>query len=255
MKVRILITLLACTVVTACKKSDDKTNPDKDPAATSYTPSTEIYADQPVMYTNNGIVTDQSLIKAFLTRRGNVERFTFDTPGSTVIGSYTVELSDAGALIGPAKRATYEVMTDSLLVLVDSEKKTPDNKAGVTDTIGNLVNAYGPVAKCPDFYKLACPYSERFVLQLKGGKMYVPYVISLVTVTYDKHVLGVQVPFTQAGFYSAGTAGLVNQTALLDKLAGYETITYQDATSGQAVTTNRYDTTVVQVLKRELIKQ
>lgn len=257
MKVRFLITLLACTVIFSCKK-DEKTDDDdhpRPPGVIEFTPSTEIYADQAVMYTNNGTITDQAVIKAFLTRRGHVERFTFETPGTTVIGSYTMKLRDNGAEIGPEKTARWESSDDSTDVLSDYKEITPDNKASLTDTINNLINAYGPAAKCPDFYNVPCQYAERYILQRKGEKNYSPYIISLVSVTYDKNLMGMQVPTTSLGFYSSGSNGVVNSAVLEKQLSSHQTITIYDASTDQYMTTNRYDTTVVQVLKREMIRK
>lgn len=261
MKKTMLIALLACTVVAACsKKSDDKVtdpNPDNNgpvKKGATYQSSEAIYAEQAVMYTNNGVITDQAVIKEYLTRKEYAAEFTFETAGKANVGRYTLKLEENGALIGPDQKVEYAVNNDSLLLLADVTSLTPNNKAGIKDTIYNLINAFGPVAECKGFYTTPCPYKEKYPIQIKSGKMYIPYMLAYVAVTYNQYVFGSLIPVTTYSYYS-GEKALVNGKAIQEKLENNTTITYYDSVYEREFTTPRYDTTVVQVLKRELIKQ
>src|SRR3954463_2685372 len=111
---RILITLLACSALFSCTKDDAA------PAKDSYKPDNTIIADAPLMYTQDGVIHDQSLMKDYLKRRGFTQTaYAFDnaTASAALFSSYTLEFNAGkNVLLGNVNGEIIE-QNDSLILI------------------------------------------------------------------------------------------------------------------------------------------
>lgn len=235
---KMLILLSICTCVFACSKNDNETSPGNG----SYQPSDVVTVDAPVMYTGNGIVTDQALIKDYVTRRGRLASFTFDatTASGANFSSFSLTFEDDKNVIRGNKKAEIISKNDTLMMLadVDFTEDSPDPEKTVSDSLLDLVQLGGPVTECPTYYTAPCKYKKKYPVLIIGGQYYLPYVVATVTsTTWVPTPFGVPMEWTETS-HEAGQIMLFNRD-VISQLSRF----------------NATDTLVVQIARRVLTKQ
>jgi hypothetical protein len=243
---RILITLLICTGIVSCTKDD---NVKKD----SYLPADVVIADEPVMYTNNGISHDQAVMKDYLKRRGVLASYAFDhsTPSTASLSSYSLEFQTGkNVLIGKTNAEIID-QNDSLMMIALLDSSVPEvGEKSWSDSLMDRVNKNGPLAECPAYYTAPCPYRKKYPLQIIDGQYYIPYVVATVsTNAFIPTDFGVLMDYTYFTF-KAGESMLFN-TDVTGQLGGTLSYTFHQ----NEYTLDRYDTVIVQTMRRHLIKQ
>lgn len=235
---KMLILLSICTCVFACSKDDNET-----PSGNgSYQPSDVVTVDAPVMYTGNGVVTDQAIIKDYIIRRGLLTSFTFDatTASGAKYSSFSLTFKDDKNVLLGNKKAEIISKNDTLMMLADIDftEDSPDPEKSVSDSLLDLVQLGGPVTECPTYYTAPCKYKKKYPVLITGGQYYLPYVAATVTsTTWVPTPFGVPMEWTE-------TSHEVGQVMLFNR----------DVTS-QLSRANATDTLVVQIARRALTKQ
>ena len=243
---KILITLLVCTGIFSCSKD----NPD--PAKDSYKPGNVIIADAPVMYTNDGVIHDQALMKDYLTRRGiPLTSYVFDGSAPPALTSYTLEFqAGKNVLIGNIK-AEIISQNDSLILMAGVESSVIEiGQKSWSDSLMDKVNLNGPLAECPTYYTAPCPYRKKYPLQIINAEYYIPYVVATISTNANIPTsFGVPMDYTNMT-HKAGETLLFNKS-MTTTLGG--TVTYKS--NNIDYTLDRYDTVLVQTMRQRLVKQ
>jgi hypothetical protein len=244
---RILIVLMISTSLFSCNKEDNTINN----GHKSYKPEGTIIADEPVMYTKNGIVNDKAIIKDYLTRREVLASYAIDQSISAdKLSSYTFEfLSDSTVLRGN-EHVDIISKTDNVMMLaaLDSAVSVVGKKS-ITDSLMDMVNLNGPLAECPTYYTAPCMYRQKYPLQIKDGQYYIPYVVAAVSTNYPvPTIFGVPMDYTVFTF-RRGESMFFNES-MTTKPGG--TVTYTD--NNTTYTVDRQDTVVIQTMRQRMIK-
>jgi hypothetical protein len=249
---KILITLLTCTCIYSCSKNDDNATPGSKNGS-SFKPSGVVTADKPVMYTNGGVaINDQAIIKDYLTRRGWVSDYVFDTQtaDANTFSSYTLEFSDDKTLMGNTKvEIVNETDTSKLMAVLDSAA-TPAGQKSWTDSLMDMVNKNGPLAECPSYYTDPCSYRKKYPLLIANSTLYIPYVVaSITTNVMIPTQFGVPMDYT-VYTHKKGETMIFNKS-MVSKLG--RTLPYTSGSLTYLLQSN--DTLVVQTLRQQMVKQ
>jgi len=247
---RVMIALMACTFLFACKKDDATPDPYNN-SDESYQSTNEIISDGAVMYTNNDIIHDQALIADYITRMG----FSPETPGPNDLSSYSLTFTGGNNVLRGTRKAEIISKNDSLMVIAELESTTdnPGPKA-VSDSLLDLLPQYGPLAECPTYYTNPCSYRKKFPILISKGNYSLPYYVAIASTTTWRPIFGMMMAFTNKG-YIAGPSMILNDSLLIDKIKNNTTLTYHDDVLQRDITTQRYDTVVVRIMHRPLKKQ
>lgn len=246
---KILITLLVCIGTFSCSKDDNGTNGGKD----AYKPDNVIISDEPVMYTKNGIIHDQAIMKDYLTRRGGLSAYAFDkaTQPASMFSSYTLEFqAGKNVLIGNRKAEIID-KNDSVMIMavLDSSISEIGNKSW-SDSLMDKVNKNGPLAECPTYYTDPCSYRKKYPIQIINGQYYIPYVIASVSVNaFVPTMFGATMDVTSFK-HQVGQSMLFNKS-MTATLGGSMTV----PGNGVNYTVDRYDTLIIQTMRQRMIKQ
>ncbi|PWV54490.1 hypothetical protein [Chitinophaga sp. S165] len=158
---KMLTLLLLCVTVFSCSK-DDNTAPGN--GLESYRPSDDVSVDAPVMYTYNGVVHDQKIIKDYIVRRGHAAYFTFDasTTSGAALSSFTLEFQDDKNVLRGNQKTEIISKNDTLLMLaaIDSTQDSPKPEKNIADSLMDLVELGRPVTDCPTYYSDPCKYRK-----------------------------------------------------------------------------------------------
>lgn len=247
---RILIALMACTFLFACKKDDATPDPYNN-SDESYQPTNDIIADGAVMYTNNDIIHDQALIADYITRM----RYSPETPGPNDLSSYSLTFTGGNNVLRGNIKAEIINKNDSLMVIAEMDNTT-DNPGprSVCDTLLDLLPKYGPLVECPTYYTNPCSYRKKFPILISKGNYSLPYYVAIASTTTWRPVFGMMMAFTNKS-YIAGPTMISSDSLLIDKIRNNTTLTYYDDVLQRDITTQRYDTIVVRTMHRPLKKK
>jgi hypothetical protein len=206
------------------------------------------------MYTNGGVaINDQAIIKDYLTRRGWVSDYVFDTPtaDASMFTAYTLEFTDAkNTVIGNTKGEIVD-KTDTLILMAALDGAvTPAGQKSWSDSLMDMVNKNGQLAECPSYYINPCSYRKKYPLLIADSNYYIPYVVASITTN-------VMIP-TQFGVsmdYSVYThkkgETMIFDKSMVSKLG--RTLPYTSGNLTYILQSN--DTLVVQTLRQKMVKQ
>ncbi len=236
---KMLILLLLCVTAFSCSK-DDNTSPGHD--LESYRPSDDVSVDAPVMYTANGVIHDQKIIKDYIVRRGDAAYFTFDasTASGANLSSFTLEFQDDKNALRGNQKVEIISKNDTLIMLaaIDSTQDSPKPEKNIADSLMDLVELGGPVSECPTYYTDPCKYRKKYPILISGGKYYIPYVTATVTsTTWVPTPFGVPMEWTETS-HVHGPVMRFNKEVISHLGSGQYT-----------------DTLVVQIARRALTRQ
>jgi|GEM_PF-988036 len=249
---RVLIALMACSFLFACKKDNNDATPDPyNNSDESYQPTNEIISDGAVMYTNNDVIHDQALISDYITRMG----YPAETPGPNDLSSYSLTFTGGNNVLRGNRKAEIISKNDTLMTIAELDYTT-DNPGprSVPDTLLDLLPKNGPLSECATYYTNPCSYRKKFPILISGGNYAIPYFVATVSTTTWRPIFGIMMPFTNKG-YTAGPSMILNDSLLINKIKNNTTLTYYDDVLQREITTQRYDTIVVQIMHRPLKKQ
>lgn len=237
---KMLILSLMCICVFACSKDEDENSPGA--GSESYRPADVVTVDAAVMYTGNNVITDQALIRDYVSRREFLSHFTFDatTVSGANFSSYTMNFQDGKNVMLGNKKAEVISKNDTLMMLaaVDATVDQPKPNKTVSDSLLNLVELGGPVTECPSYYTNPCEYRKKYPTLIIGGQYYIPYVVAVVTsTTFVPSPFGVPMEWTEKSAI-AGPVMRFNRDVV-----------------SQLSKSNARDTLVVQIARRALIRQ
>jgi uncharacterized protein YcfL len=250
---RILIALIISVCLFSCSK--DKNDDTINSGHESYKPDASVTADEPVMYTKDGVIHDKAVIKNYLTRRQVLSYYVFDQSTGDAsglgLGSYTLEFtSDKNVLLGNIK-GEITSKNDTLMMIagVETSVSEPGQKS-LSDSLMDMVNKNGPLAECPTYYTAPCPYKKKYPMLIKGSEYYIPYVVATAsTNVLVPTMLGVPMDYTYFT-HKQGESMLFNES-MITKLGGTVVITSNNLN----YVVDKNDTLVIQQLRRRMIKQ
>ncbi|SFF02243.1 hypothetical protein SAMN05518672_11487 [Chitinophaga sp. CF118] len=247
---KILITLLTCTCLFSCTKDDNNT---PGSGNESYKPGNVITTDAPIMYTKNGIVHDQTLIKDYITRMGFISSYSFDqsAPYGGTLSSFTMTFTgDKSILLGNTK-AEITSKNDTLMMIAAVESSTDQiGKKSLTDSLMDLVNKNGARAECPTYYTAPCSYRKKYPMLIANGNYYIPYVIATVSTTTSTPT-SFGVPYVSTVFtHKEGQIMLFNENIIAE--LGKQ-LYVKDGSLTYIV--DREDTLVIQRARQLMVKQ
>jgi hypothetical protein len=248
---RILITLLICAGIFSCSKDKDDTS--NGSGKNAYKASTVVTINEPVMYTNNGEVHDPAIIKDYVTRRNVLSYYVFDksTADASMFSTYTLEFQgDKNTLIGNMKAEIIDKNDSLILMAVLDSSISEIKQKSWSDSIMDKVNKNGPLAECATYYTDPCPYRKKYPLLIVDGQYYIPYVVATAsTNAFVPTVFGVSVDYTYFT-HQAGESMIFNKS-MTSTLGG--TVTGKSGELNYIA--DRYDTLVVQTMRRIMVKQ
>jgi hypothetical protein len=248
---RVMIALIACTFLFACSKDDkNDTTPDPYNNDESYQPSADVILEEPVMYTNNSVIHDQALIADYVARIG------YQRPALTGndLSSYSLTFTGGNNVLLGNIKATIINKNDSLMLIEAVDYANEETrKKSVCDTLLDLLPKNGPLAECPTYYTNPCKYKKKYPVLISGGNYYIPYLVTSVSTTTYRPIFGVMMEFRDKSYF-AGPSMVFNDS-LLTYLSNNTMLTYYDDVLSREITTQRYDTMVVQSVRRLLKKQ
>lgn len=246
---RVLIALMACSFLFACKKDDATPDPYNN-SDESYQPTNEIIADGAVMYTNNDVIHDQALIADYITRMGSPE-----TPGPNDLSSYSLTFTGGNNVLRGSRKAEIINKSDTLMTIAEVDYTTDNpGKKTVCDSLLDLLPKNGPLTECATYYINPCSYRKKFPILISGGNYSIPYLVATASTTTWRPIFGMMMAFTNKA-YTAGPSMILSDSLLIDKIKNNTTLTYYDDVLQRDITTQRYDTIVVQIMHRPLKKQ
>jgi hypothetical protein len=238
----LFVAALCCLFSLSCKKDNDPGNNPDGNSGDNYSPASTLTTEQPVMYTRTDTIRNLDVIRAYLTRRNALSGFALDQrtiPGDNY-SSFSMHFKEGNKVeLGFRKAEIIERTSSQLLIAeIDSSVSKPasNEKAG---RLISLVPVHSPRTVCSDFYNTPCKYRKLSPVLVADGNYFIPYVSAYVSV--DEMV---PTPFGMANSstYSSTQGIMLFNKAMISEL---------DYGGG----INRYDTLVVQVLKRALTKQ
>lgn len=247
-----LSVLVLAAVLFSCKDKDIEELQKR--SENTYHPEEKVTADEPVMYTNEGEIHDQALIKDFLRRQDKATYFTLDKPTTEPVGYYSLEFQEGNNVVRGNIEGEIVEKNDKMLLIADkkAESLPAITKGTIVDSLVEMINKYGPLQECTSFYTTPCEYKKKSPVLIENGEYYIPYVVGFVTITYNRYIWGALVPYMSYGL--KGSQMSVFNEALPEKIRSLKTLTYYDDVLQRELTVDRHDTLVIQTMRRHLKK-
>lgn len=238
----LFVATLYCLFFLSCKKDDNNPGNNPNEIREHYQPAATLTAGQPVMYTGTGAITDQAVIRAYLTRRDALSHFALDRttiPGDNY-SSFTLDFKESNRVQLGFRKAEIIENDDNLLLIAEidsSVSRLVGNQQ--TDRLISLVPVHSPRTVCSDYYNTPCKYREICPVIISNGNYSIPYVTAYVSV--DEVVSTPWGMAPQTIYKSTSGIMLFNKDMV------------SELNEGGGI--NRADTLVVQLLKRQMIKK
>lgn len=230
-----------CLFSLSCKKDNDDKGPDDGNGQENYSPSSTLTVEPAVMYTSTSTIRDQKMIMDYLTRRNALDRFAFQPviPGDN-FSAFSMHFKEGNKVQLGFRNAEIMYRLDNQLLIADVDstvsKPVGDGKAA---RLISLVPLHSPRTLCSDFYNTPCKYREQFPVMVVDGKYSIPYISAYASVD---EMISTPLGMANSTTFSSNQGIMLFNNAVISAL---------DADGG----INRYDTLVIQVLKRAMVKQ
>ncbi|THU30783.1 hypothetical protein FAM09_29730 [Niastella caeni] len=177
----LLLVLFSLIIFNACSKDgDDEGNPGGTPGNTNeYKPGKKLLIDDLALYTSNGIIRDQPIIRDFMTRNfpEDISRFNI---GQTTVGDHNISTNIIFLDNNKVKLNDIEMeivsKNDKEMILspLDSAAMPGSDPLGHCKLLHNQVPQYNPYSICQSAGGNCKKYRKAYPVIIEGGNYFLP---------------------------------------------------------------------------------